>query len=226
MVYRFMKKTQSKNEEEQNQNSSYKNCFNFLYKYINNKHLIPNEEFLSIINKLDSKVLIENNERSSVINIGNYIIGVYSFKYFQISQNTFEELKKESNEVLKNNILSLAENTGYNGVFNYHFIFKENISNVEKSYEIWSPKKVYCESSKILNQYYESLNMDEIDINSLINTIVMTIFYVNELPYKVWNQEMDDETIKEKTLNMLKSLYKVYLFYKNDLRLKNNSKKK
>jgi hypothetical protein len=68
--------------------------------------------------------------------------------------------------------------------------------------------------------------MDEIDINSLINTIVMTIFYVNELPYKVWNQEMDDETIKEKTLNMLKSLYKVYLFYKNDLRLKNNSKKK
>ena len=226
MVYRFMKKTQSKNEEEQNQNSSYKNCFKFLYKYINNKHLIPNEEFLSIINKLDSKELIENNERSSVINSGNYIIGVYSFKYFQISQNTFEELKKESNEVLKNNILSLAENTGYNGVFNYHFIFKENISNVEKSYEIWSPKKVYCESSKILNQYYESLNMDEIDINSLINTIVMTIFYVNELPYKVWNQEMDDETIKEKTLNMLKSLYKVYLFYKNDLRLKNNSKKK
>ncbi len=226
MVYRFMEKTQSKNEEEQNQNSSYKNCFKFLYKYINNKHLIPNEEFLSIINKLDSKELIENNERSSVINSGNYIIGVYSFKYFQISQNTFEELKKESNEVLKNNILSLAENTGYNGVFNYHFIFKENISNVEKSYEIWSPKKVYCESSKILNQYYESLNMDEIDINSLINTIVMTIFYVNELPYKVWNQEMDDETIKEKTLNMLKSLYKVYLFYKNDLRLKNNSKKK
>jgi hypothetical protein len=66
--------------------------------------------------------------------------------------------------------------------------------------------------------------MDEIDINSLINTIVMTIFYVNELPYKVWNQEMDDETIKEKTLNMLKSLYKVYLFYKNDLKMKNKKK--
>ena len=225
MVYRFMKNTQSKNEEEQNINSSYNNCLNFLYKYINNNHLIPNEEFLSIINKLDPEELLQNNERSSVRNTGNYMTGVYSFNYFQIPQNTFEEFKQEPNEVLKKNILSLAENTGYNGVFNYHCIFKENISNVEKSYEIWSPKKVYCESYNILNQYYESLNMDEIDIDSLLHVIIMIIFYVNELPYNVWNQEMDSEIIKPKTLNMLKSLYKVYLFYKNDLRMKNQKKR-
>jgi hypothetical protein len=53
----------------------------------------------------------------------------------------------------------------------------------------------------------------------------MIIFYVNELPYNVWNQEMDSEIIKPKTLNMLKSLYKVYLFYKNDLRMKNQKKR-
>ena len=218
-----MKQIEKKNENP-NQNSSYKNCFKFLYNYINNNHLIPSDDFLSIINKLNPNELIEKNERRSIMNIGNYISGVFSFKYFQISQNTFEELKKIPNETLKKNILSLAENTGYNGVFNYHFIFKENISNVENSYEIWSPKKVFCESSKMLNKYYESLNMNEIDVKDLINVIIMIIFYVNELPYNVWNKEIDNEIIKNKILNMLKSLYKVYLFYKNDLKMKNKKK--
>ena len=223
IIYRFMKQIEKKNENP-NQNSSYKNCFKFLYNYINNNHLIPSDDFLSIINKLNPNELIEKNERRSIMNIGNYISGVFSFKYFQISQNTFEELKKIPNETLKKNILSLAENTGYNGVFNYHFIFKENISNVENSYEIWSPKKVFCESSKMLNKYYESLNMNEIDVKDLINVIIMIIFYVNELPYNVWNKEIDNEIIKNKILNMLKSLYKVYLFYKNDLKMKNKKK--
>ena len=76
----------------------------------------------------------------------------------------------------------------------------------------------------MLNKYYESLNVNEIDVKDLINVIIMIIFYVNELPYNVWNKEIDNEIIKNKILNMLKSLYKVYLFYKNDLKMKNKKK--
>ena len=75
---------------------------------------------------------------------------------------------------------------------------------------------MFNESSKMLNKFYVNLNIEDISVEEIKKILVMIIFYLNELPFNIWNSQLKENEVKDKILNMLKSLYKLHVFYGNN----------
>ena len=75
---------------------------------------------------------------------------------------------------------------------------------------------MFNESSKMLNKFYVNLNTEDISVEEIKIILVMIIFYLNELPFNIWNSQLKENEVKDKILNMLKSLYKIHIFYSNN----------
>ena len=68
----------------------------------------------------------------------------------------------------------------------------------------------------MLNKFYVNLNTEDISVEEIKIILVMIIFYLNELPFNIWNSQLKENEVKDKILNMLKSLYKLNVFYYNN----------
>ena len=68
----------------------------------------------------------------------------------------------------------------------------------------------------MLNKFYVNLNIEDISVEEIKKILVMIIFYLNELPFNIWNSQLKENEVKDKIFNMLKSLYKIHIFYGNN----------
>ena len=203
-------------------------CIKKLSEYITKNKMLPNEELVDILNtEENSEDIVENEENEKKENSNKNIEKSLNQKIECISNQSFtirykkneKELKEEKERNnFENDIFALADNNGYNGIFDkYKIAFDDDSEINSRWFEILSPKKIFLDSKENMKSFLTFLNSENLNKEELLKIVGNQLFYFKILSIEKWTDFKMNKLKDSELLEIIKMITRFYLLLKENL---------